>query len=151
MWYTCSQCAWLISMRSVQFDIGKTKKAAVMEKNKNNSIKFAQMINLIVISESQIKMLWLTLPVCWKTKRQASKRRVFVQWNTVSDQKSDFFWIYAIYGLQRPPHLGIQVGRLWAPAGRGQAGQRRAEEPQAAGACSSGPRLPWRQRRAGRV
>lgn len=55
MWHTCSQCAWLISMRSVQFDIGKTKKAAVMKKNKNNSIKFAQMINLIVISESQFE------------------------------------------------------------------------------------------------
>lgn len=37
----------LTSMRSVQFDIGKTKKAAVMEKNKKNSIKFAQMINCL--------------------------------------------------------------------------------------------------------
>lgn len=37
----------LTSMRSVQFDIGKTKKVAVMEKNKKNSIKFAQMINCL--------------------------------------------------------------------------------------------------------
>lgn len=37
----------LTSMRSVQFDIGKTKKAAIMEKNTNNSIKFAQIINCL--------------------------------------------------------------------------------------------------------
>lgn len=55
------------------------------------------------------------------------------------------------YSLLRPPYLGSQVGRRWAPAGRGRVGQHRAVEPLAAGACSSGPRLPWRQRRAGRV
>lgn len=53
--------------------------------------------------------------------------------------------------LVEAPYLGSQAGRRWVPAGRGRAERRRAEEAPAAGACSSGPRPPWRRRRAGRV
>lgn len=85
---------------------------------------------------------WLVL-----VKALIAKNLCFAQVSTIPTL---VFHINA-YWLVRPPYLGSQVGRQWAPAGRDPAGQRRAEEPPAAGACSSGPRLPWRQRRAGRV
>lgn len=60
-------------------------------------------------------------------------------------------FLHSIHCVGLISYLGSLVDRRWGPAGRGQAGQDRAEGPRAAGACSFGPRQPRRPRTAGRV